>query len=52
MIAIDLDTLPRVAIGLLAVVYGGGLSLFVSALFCVGVYVFHRVSSCRRSPDD
>ena len=52
MMAIDFDTLQRVALGLLAVVYGGALSLSISALFCGGVYLFHRFSSCRRSTDD
>ena len=52
MIAIDLDTLQRVAFGMLAVVYGGALSLSISALFCVGVYVFYCFSSSRRSTDD
>jgi hypothetical protein len=52
MTASDLDTLRLVALSLLAVVYGGALSLLVAALFCGGVYVFHRFSSCRRSSDD
>ena len=52
MIAIDFDTLKLAALSLLAVVYGGALSLLVAALFCGGVYVFHRFSSCRRSTDD
>jgi hypothetical protein len=34
MIAIDLDTLQRATIGTLAVIYGGALSLTLSALFC------------------
>jgi hypothetical protein len=50
--AIDLDTLQGLALSVLAVAYGGALSLLVSALFCAGVYVFHRFSSCRRSSDD
>jgi hypothetical protein len=52
MVAVDLDTLRLIALSLLAVIYGGALSLLVAALFCVGVYVIHRFSSCRQSSDE